>query len=527
MRSSSRRTDTVQREEEFSARGKLKGLKKIGTNLFGVGANKAEVNKQLQTAKESMTVDGSQDAKSTEVEEDDDEELEEESVGKILLNNLTENLADAASQASSTITGLLRTPKRFARTVVTELKSESSSKTSDLPGANTPPSDSRSPNRLGSDLHQIRPLGLPHKTPEQNSGDQAFLRDVVAWVVGGRSLSSTTKERLRELLSDENYRSYLMSKLNFGLDQQIVDPGAGLKDVEVQNQNVFDTFVSVLHCMVRGLEATCTNHGIGGLASAMLMLEVCHTHYLEQHPKRRQTAEIEKKVNVFCKLLWFHRIRRRMQLEDQLEKVTIIWLMRSPVGSGQRQRNCDQKIKVSTQLGLAQDALFQKNRAKLDKAFLFLSDQGLGDKLTGRVTGLFSRANRLFSANENELIADEHEKSPRVNRPSVQTSQEQSGENRTRTSSASSYTQDSLVSADVFGSPASKEKVASPTPTKKYFFVNGQLVQENCSPSDNTMQPRTYLYEMLIKNKQRSLLWDHMQFWEDMFFDVVAQERDI
>ncbi|GAA51458.1 intraflagellar transport protein 81 homolog, partial [Clonorchis sinensis] len=64
-----------------------------------------------------------------------------------------------------------------------------------------------------------------------------------------------------------------------------------------------------------------------------------------------------------------------------------------------------------------------------------------------------------------------------------------------------------------------------------YCFVNGQLVQENCSASDNAMhdksRPRTYLYEMLIRTKQRSLLWDHMQFWEDMFFDVVAQERDI
>ncbi|KAG5446280.1 MAP kinase-activating death domain protein, variant 2, partial [Clonorchis sinensis] len=497
MRSPSQRTETVQKEEEFSAREKLKGLKKIGTNLFGVGANKREVNKQMQVAEGSTTVDGPQGAGSLEAEEE--EELEEESVGKILLNNLTENLADAASQASSTITGLLRTPKRFARTVVTELKSETSSKKSDPSGANTPTSDSRSPNRLGSDLHQIRHLGLPHKTPEQNSSDQAFLRDVVAWVVSGRNLGSTTKERLRELLSDENYRSYLMSKLNFGLDQQIVDPGAGLKDVEVQNQNVFDTFVSVLHCTVRGLEATCTNHGIGGLASAMLMLEVCHTHYVDQHPKHHQTSKIEKNAN------------RETNST------------RGSVGEG------DDNL-VDTLTGW-----FRTTAKELRPK---TKDQGLGDKLTGRVAGLFSRANRLFSANENELSADEHEKlrSPKVNRPSTQNSQEQPGENRTRTPSASSSTQDSLVSAEVLGTPASKEtvtanSVASPTPTNRYCFVNGQLVQENCSASDNAMhdksRPRTYLYEMLIRTKQRSLLWDHMQFWEDMFFDVVAQERDI
>ncbi|KAK2153965.1 hypothetical protein LSH36_280g00042 [Paralvinella palmiformis] len=37
---------------------------------------------------------------------------------------------------------------------------------------------------------------------------------------------------------------------------------------------------------------------------------------------------------------------------------------------------------------------------------------------------------------------------------------------------------------------------------------------------------RTYLFEPLI-GKDRSWLWDQMQFWEDSFLDTVAQERDI
>lgn len=31
----------------------------------------------------------------------------------------------------------------------------------------------------------------------------------------------------------------------------------------------------------------------------------------------------------------------------------------------------------------------------------------------------------------------------------------------------------------------------------------------------------------MIKGKGRSHLWDQMQFWEDVFLDSVAQERDI
>lgn len=39
-------------------------------------------------------------------------------------------------------------------------------------------------------------------------------------------------------------------------------------------------------------------------------------------------------------------------------------------------------------------------------------------------------------------------------------------------------------------------------------------------------EQRTYLYEQII-NSPRSPLWDQMQFWEDVFMDAVAQERDI
>lgn len=32
---------------------------------------------------------------------------------------------------------------------------------------------------------------------------------------------------------------------------------------------------------------------------------------------------------------------------------------------------------------------------------------------------------------------------------------------------------------------------------------------------------------MFALDKDRSPLWDQMQFWEDDFYDAVAQERDI
>jgi len=42
----------------------------------------------------------------------------------------------------------------------------------------------------------------------------------------------------------------------------------------------------------------------------------------------------------------------------------------------------------------------------------------------------------------------------------------------------------------------------------------------------NNIEKRTYIFEILI-SASRSPLWDQLQFWEDVFLDAVAQERDI
>lgn len=50
------------------------------------------------------------------------------------------------------------------------------------------------------------------------------------------------------------------------------------------------------------------------------------------------------------------------------------------------------------------------------------------------------------------------------------------------------------------------------------------MVNTVTSPSPEAA--RTYLFEGLI-GKERSSLWDQMQFWEDAFLDAVSQERDM
>jgi hypothetical protein len=50
------------------------------------------------------------------------------------------------------------------------------------------------------------------------------------------------------------------------------------------------------------------------------------------------------------------------------------------------------------------------------------------------------------------------------------------------------------------------------------------MIPTSSSPSPDA--PRVYLFEGLI-GKERSTIWDQMQFWEDAFLDAVSQERDM
>lgn len=57
-----------------------------------------------------------------------------------------------------------------------------------------------------------------------------------------------------------------------------------------------------------------------------------------------------------------------------------------------------------------------------------------------------------------------------------------------------------------------------------FRYHGGHIINTAASPSPDAV--RYYLFEGLI-GKDRSNLWDQMQFWEDAFLDAVSQERDM
>ncbi|KAF5401599.1 hypothetical protein PHET_05016, partial [Paragonimus heterotremus] len=464
----------------------------------------------------------------------EEEDLEETSVGKMLLTNLSENLADAASQASSHLTEFLNTQKNivkrsgnFARRVVIELKSDSPEKcdgrdthnhyeageqptvASKLFAKLTPKFPKR--NKLnGTNEENDKGFTNLSANPDQNLNDQAFLRNVTHMVLNGVKLSPAVTSRLRELSLDENFRSYLISKVNQGLLETLDDPEAHLPDQMLASQTVCDSFIQLLQCMLRGLEATCTNHGIGGLASAVMMLEVCHTHYIESLATQPPSGIGDRSVQ--CDSSTTRRSSKQND-ENLVGAVTDWFRSKKFVVSGPSKNNVDPIEKAESRHGRG---------------------------LTGQMVSLFSRANQVLSTTvekrrppgssrqaQQQLHDQVDNKSDTL--PTKQLSVTTEDGSKTANISASDKTYSSSRVINIDQCSIQKSSLAG-----AYRFRNGQLIKwdtqdvadETGSVSSNP-SCRVYLYEALVKPKERSRLWDHMQFWEDTFFDTVAQERDI
>ncbi|KOB76445.1 Uncharacterized protein OBRU01_02082 [Operophtera brumata] len=75
-------------------------------------------------------------------------------------------------------------------------------------------------------------------------------------------------------------------------------------------------------------------------------------------------------------------------------------------------------------------------------------------------------------------------------------------------------------------SATGKPRAASVFSSKSSLSYRPPVGVPVTSPLTSPDTARTYLYQGLI-GKERSNIWDQMQFWEDSFLDAVSQERDM
>ena len=63
------------------------------------------------------------------------------------------------------------------------------------------------------------------------SDNQQFLKDVITSVLDGQGVGWLKVNRVKKLMEDENYRNFVVSRLNTTLDKKLSDEDLHLEDV--------------------------------------------------------------------------------------------------------------------------------------------------------------------------------------------------------------------------------------------------------------------------------------------------------
>ncbi|XP_071056798.1 MAP kinase-activating death domain protein isoform X2 [Onthophagus taurus] len=321
-----------------------------------------------------------------------------------------------------------------------------------------------------------------------NVENQAFLKDVVNQVLEGEGVGWLKLNRLKKLMEDESYRNFVLSKLNKTLDKKI-GPDDHIDDVCV-SKPIWKGMLKVMLAVVHGLEVTYSNFGLGGMASAFQLNEIAHTHY------------------------WTKDI-----LDGSISDVaTQSSSPRSPQSPKSVHSEWDSR--KSSQIDAPEVRLIQDEREEISTADMFK------DMLNQKKNILLSK----LTSFDSDAEGNPHSSGGTLSPGGSITTGPACGLNRGGLHQASFRSTVSDTEVENLQFPKNpKQRTSSVWSSKSslstgFRYHGGHMVNTATTPSPDV--PRTYLFEGLT-GKERSTLWDQMQFWEDAFLDAVSQERDM
>ncbi|XP_039745579.1 MAP kinase-activating death domain protein isoform X4 [Pararge aegeria] len=317
-------------------------------------------------------------------------------------------------------------------------------------------------------------------TRSANSENQAFLNDLIQHALEGEGVGWLKLNRLKKLMEDESYRNMVLSKLNRNFNRK-TSPNDKVDDAFI-SKPVWKGMLKVLQAVVHGLELTYSNFGLGGMASVFQLAEMAHTHYWS-----KEVAGLEH-GGMAGSALSEHYGRQDIETPSSTQ-------------SSRKSSSSDVPVVNYPDMGPAEtqstteifkDMLNQKRNLLFSKLSSFDSDAAAssdspddsGSITTNRATLIDHRASFKSNLSDTDVMFLNVERPGSKGRP------------------GSAYSSKSSLSG--------RPMAGVPT----------------TSPLTSPETARTYLFQGLI-GKERSNLWDQMQFWEDAFLDAVSQERDM
>ncbi|XP_069410200.1 MAP kinase-activating death domain protein isoform X4 [Ovis canadensis] len=389
----------------------------------------------------------------------------------------------------------------------------------------------------------------PQGRASNSSENQQFLKEVVHSVLDGQGVGWLNMKKVRRLLESEQLRVFVLSKLNRTVQSEEEARQDVIPDVEV-SRKVYKGMLDLLKCTVLSLEQSFAHAGLGGMASIFGLLEIAQTHYYSKEPdkrKRSPTESVSTPVGKDPGLAGRGDPKAMAQLRvPQLGP-------RAPSAPGKSPKELDTRslkeenfvasigpevIKPTFDLGETDE---KKSQVSADSGVSLTSGSqrtdpdsvvGVSPAVMIRSSSQDSEVSTVVSNSSGETLgADSDLSSSAGDGPGGEGSAHLAGSRGTL--SDSEIETNSATSA-IFGKahslkPSVKEKlVGSPVRSsedvsQRVYLYEGLLGRDKGSMWD---QLEDAAMETFSISKERSTLWDQMQFWEDAFLDAVMLERE-
>ncbi|XP_047547823.1 MAP kinase-activating death domain protein isoform X41 [Lutra lutra] len=403
----------------------------------------------------------------------------------------------------------------------------------------------------------------PQGRSSNSSENQQFLKEVVHSVLDGQGVGWLNMKKVRRLLESEQLRVFVLSKLNRSVQSEDDARQDAIPDVEV-SRKVYKGMLDLLKCTVLSLEQSYAHAGLGGMASIFGLLEIAQTHYYSKEPDKRKRSPTES-VNT--------PVGRDPGLAGRGDPKAMAQLRvpqlgpRAPSAAGKGPRELDtrslkeENFVASVELWnkhqeVKKQKALEKQRPEVIKP-IFETEEKKSQISADSGVSLTSGSQRT---DPDSVIGV----SPAV---MIRSSSQDSEVSTVSNSSGETLGADSDLSSNAGDGPGgegsahlassrgtlSDSEIETNSATSTIFgkahslkpSVQEKLVGSPVRSSEDVSQ-RVYLYEGLLGrdkgsmwdqledaametfsiSKERSTLWDQMQFWEDAFLDAVMLERE-
>ncbi|KAM4617209.1 MAP kinase-activating death domain protein isoform 4-T4 [Discoglossus pictus] len=406
----------------------------------------------------------------------------------------------------------------------------------------------------------------PQGRANNSSENQQFLKEVALSVLEGQGVGWLNMKKVRRLLESEQLRVFVLSKLNRSIQTEEDARNDTIQEVEI-NKKVYKGMLDLLKCTVSSLEQSYANAGLGGMASVFSLLEIAHTHYYSKEPEKRKPSPSTDAAVTPVSRDPASRGEPR-PAAPQLPAQQLLPRPAAPAGRGVREfdtrslkeENFVASIELwNTHREVKKQKAMEKQSTEQQKPFFDSGDTEEKKSQISADSGLSVTSGSQQRSNLDVVSTGP----PILIRSSSQDSEistvvsNSSGETLGADSDLSSNAGDPLGGAGggrLSGSrgAVSDSEIQMSSQTGA-IFGKPQMLRpgerdSNLSPGrpQQDLSQRIYLYEGLLGrdkgsvwdqleeaametfslSKERSTLWDQMQFWEDAFLDAVMLERE-